>query len=121
MPRTTWHHALLSVPDSVAGAAALINAALQQALHQILPPQQALRECLARDYDALRPTQRIDGLEEVLSAGPVLLKDGLQLSAAPAQAAETSSSVLGIGTQGLWILKLLTMPHLHERGHQRCA
>ena len=84
MPKPTWHCALLSVPVTVAGAAVLINAALQQALHQVLPPQQALRERFARDYDALRPAQRIDGPEEVFSARPVLPKDSLQLSAAPA-------------------------------------
>ena len=100
MPNPTWHHALLSVTVAVAGAAMLIDAALQQALHQILPPQQALRECFARDYDALCPAQRIDGQEEVLSAGPVLLKDGLQLCAAPAQAVKSFPSFLGAGTQG---------------------
>ena len=100
MPRPTWHCALPGVPVAAAGPAMLIDAALQQALHQLPPPQQALRECFARDYDALCPAQRIDGLEKVLSAGPVLLKVGLQLSAAPAQAAKIFLSFLGAGTQG---------------------
>ena len=86
-PRPTWRRALRSAIASVAGAVVLIDAALQQALRQVLPPRQALREGFARDYDALCPAQRVNAQEEVLSARPVLLKDGLQLSAGPAQAA----------------------------------
>ena len=74
MPRPTWHLALLSTTVTVAGAAVLIDAALQQ----------ALQEFFACDYNVLCPAQRIDALDKVLSAGPVLLQNGLQLNAAPA-------------------------------------